>query len=100
MGHGIPHRRDRISLESKVDEFAAEVAVRIREAMQKDVEPAALAIEAVLAASGDPARIDRMIIQARETLEETEVVQILAGVNEHRVGINARRDVPSLAREP
>src|SRR5208282_532300 len=100
MDHRIPHRLDRISVKSQLDEFTAEVAVRIREAMQKDVELATLAIEAVLAARGDVARIDGMVIQARETLEETEVLQILAGVNEHRVGINSRRDVPSLAREP
>src|SRR5208337_2741131 len=100
MDYGIAHRRDRISLKRQRDEFAAEVAVGIRETMQKDVELAALAIEAVLAASGDVAGIDGMVIQARETLEEAEVLEILAGVNEHRVGINARRDVPSLAREP
>ncbi len=100
MGHRIPHRLDRISLKSQLDEFAAEVAVRIRETMQKDVELAALAIEAVLAARVDVARIDPMVIQARESLEETEILKILAGVNEHRVGINARRDVPALAREP
>src|SRR5208337_5015043 len=99
MDYGIAHRRDRISLKRQRDEFAAEVAVGIRETMQKDVELAALAIEAVLAASGDVAGIDGMVIQARETLEEAEVLEILAGVNEHRVGINARRDVPSLARE-
>ena len=74
MRHRIAHRLDRIALEIDLDQFAAEVSVRIREAVQKDVELAALLVEAVLAAAGDLAGIDRMVVQAREPLEETEVL--------------------------
>ena len=47
----------------------------------------------------DLAGFDGMVIEAREPLEESEILQILARVDEQRVGIDARRDVPSLARE-
>ncbi len=40
--HRIAHRVDRIALEIELDEFAAEISVRIREAVQKNVELAAL----------------------------------------------------------
>ena len=72
--HRIAHRIDRIALEIELDEFAAEVAVRIREAVQKDVELAALLVEAVLAARRDLAGIDGMVVQAREPLEESQVL--------------------------
>src|SRR6266849_2292152 len=98
MGSTILHRFDRVALERDVNDLAAEVAIRIREAVQEDVELAAFLVEAVFAARADFAGIDRMVVKAREPLEESEILQVLARVNEHRVGVDARRNVPSLAR--
>src|SRR5260370_27394205 len=90
-GSAILHRHDRVALERDIDNLAAEVAIRIREAVQEHLELAAFLVVAIFAARPDFAGIDGMIVEAREPLEESEIVQILTGIDEHRVGKDTRR---------
>jgi len=68
--------------------------------MEKQHEAAAAGVVAEVAAGIYLARGHLMVIKAGEALGKTDVVDILAGIEQGRVGIYPRRDVPSAASEP
>src|SRR5216684_324737 len=79
------------------DRLTRELAVGIGEAVKENGQPVFLLIQRILAARGDLAGADAMVVQAGEPLEEAEIVEALARIDEAGVRVDARGDVPTLA---
>ena len=79
----IAHREHRVVRpQGHFDRLAREIAIGIGEAVQENGQPMLLFIERILAARSDLARGDAMVVQARQALEEAEVVEALARIDE------------------
>src|SRR5579872_765011 len=96
----LAHRlNDFIARDIELDDLAREFAVRIRKVVQEDDQSSFLRIITVLAAFGHLSAFHAMIIEAREPLEETQILETLPWVDDGGIGINSRRYVPMLLRE-
>ena len=96
----IAHREHRVVRpQGHFDRLARELGIGIGEAVQENGQPMLPFIERVLAARGDLARGDAMVVQARQALEEAEVVEALARIDEAGIRVDARGDIPALAGE-
>src|ERR1700724_1936434 len=79
------------------DRLTRELVVGIGKAVKENGQPVFFFIQRILAARGDLAGSDTMVVQAREALEEAEIVEALARIDEAGIRIDARRGVPALA---
>ena len=97
----VAHREHRVARpQGHFDRFAREVGIGIGEAVQENGQPMLVFIERVLAARRDLAGSDAMVVKARQALEEAEVVEALARIDEAGIRVDARGDIPALAGKP
>src|SRR5208282_2228838 len=98
----VAHRGDRLVHRSErhFNQLTGKIVIRVSEAVQKELELPGFGVVAEFAARGDfPAGNHRMVIEPGQALEEAELLQALACVDGQRVRVDARGDVPALARE-